>query len=192
MPDKIILKNIVDIRSGYLFRERLNRDPQGNVAVIQLRDVNADGVILSKDLIKVKETYFKGDDFLKLQDVIFKAKSTYRIAAVYSENEIKTVASAHYFILRNTSEKILPEYLAWFLNQEPAQRYFDTHARGTRVPIINKASLENLQITIPDLRTQEKIVAVSRLSIRERDLLEEFKTKREQLIKASLLEAVNR
>ena len=47
MTEKILLKDIVDIRSGYLFRGRLNNDPKGNVAVIQLRDVNTDGLILS-------------------------------------------------------------------------------------------------------------------------------------------------
>ena len=186
------LNNIVNIRSGILFRGRLRNDPKGQVAVIQLRDVNNDGNILSKNLIKVNERNFRGDEFLKPNDVIFKAKSTYRTAAVFVEKDIKTVASAHYFILRNTSKEILPEYLAWFLNQESAQHYFDTHARGTRVPIINKVSLGNLQIAIPDLSTQGKIVVVSRLSVRERDLLEELKTKRELLIKASLLEAVNR
>lgn len=187
---KQTIQNLAEIRSGYLFRNSLKDEPQGEVAVIQLRDVTVDGTIRNDGLLHIKDVGFKEGDFLRKGDVIFKAKSNYRSAAVYQEEMGRAIATVHYFIIRLKMQNIFPDFLAWLLNQDPAQQYFNVNARGTRVPIINKEVLGNLEINIPDISTQRKIVELFQLTLKERSLLEEIQLKRENLMKAYMLKII--
>jgi hypothetical protein len=73
-------------------------------------------------------------------------------------------------VLRPKLDVVKPEYLAWAINQPPAQRHFDVAARGTNIRMIPRSSLDDLELDVPDIATQRKIVAVDALAEREREL----------------------
>ena len=85
------------------------------------------------------------------------------------------------FVLRPKMDIVLPEYLAWAMNQPPAQRHFDSFARGTNLRMVPRASLDALDIDVPELETQRKIVAIDALAERERALSVLAADKRRQL-----------
>jgi restriction endonuclease S subunit len=87
---------------------------------------------------------------------------------------------------------ILPGYLAWYLNQRPAQIYFDRNAGGTRIQIINKQLLSELEVIVPDLKTQEMVENIYGLHQREQDLVSAIKEKKHKLILTQLLSAVKK
>ncbi len=74
------------------------------------------------------------------------------------------------FVLRPKLDIVLPKYLAWAMNQWPAQRHFDSFARGTNLRMVPRASLETLELHVPDIETQRRVVAVNALAERERTL----------------------
>jgi hypothetical protein len=53
---------------------------------------------------------------LKDGDVLFAAKGTKNFAAVFENHNEPSVASTSFFVIRPTDKKVLPQYLAWFLN----------------------------------------------------------------------------
>ncbi|MBU4478195.1 MAG: restriction endonuclease subunit S [Candidatus Omnitrophica bacterium] len=187
---KVRLEEITDIISGHLFKNRISTDDEGNVSVIQLRDVTDEGNILYNQLSRVKLGKIGEDRFIKKNDIIFKAKSNKRIAALVGRDVEGLVATGHYFIIRELSPEVKPEYLVWFLNNSLVQKYFDSHARGTRIPIINKEILGNVEIIIPDIKTQEKIVAVNELYVKEKILIEQISEKRKLLVDTILNSAI--
>lgn len=189
---KARLSEIVEIKSGYLFKSRIINDPCGQVRVIQLKDIDDNGAIYMNKLLTVSDKEVKGADFLRKGDIIFKSKSARYTAAVFNDDSNNAIITVHFFLLRLKTDQILPAYLAWYINQKPAQRYFKTKAGGTRIPIVTKKILEELEVSIPSLPTQEKIVAVNNLFIKEKKLLTELKEKREILVNTSLLNVINR
>jgi len=73
-------------------------------------------------------------------------------------------------ILRPKPDIVSGEYLAWTINHSTTQRYFDSVARGTKLRMVSRASLEHLELDIPDIETQRKIVAIAALADREQAL----------------------
>jgi len=189
---KARLSEIVEIKSGYLFKSRIINDRYGQIRVIQLKDVDDNGIIHIDKLFNVSGENIKGVNFLKKGDVVFKSKNARHTAAVFNDDSNNTIVTVHFFLLRLKTDQILPAYLAWYINQKPAQRYFKTKAGGTRIPIVTKKILEELEVSIPSLPTQEKIVAVNNLFIKEKKLLTELKEKSEILVNTSLLNVINR
>jgi len=186
------LKEIAEIKSGYLFRFRLRSDKDGDIKVIQLKDVKEDGVLNIDGIYSVDFAPSKRTEFLQKGDILFKAKSNKHVAAVFDTKMENVIATVHYFILRIKSTSMLPEFLAWYLNEKPAQKYFDFNAAGTRIPIINKKALEELEVPSASLEKQKKVVAIYKLMNREKILSDNIKAKREKLTSTILLDTISK
>ena len=91
-------------------------------------------------------------------------------------------------IIRPIREVLLPEYLAWAINQPDAQRRLDAVAQGTSLRMISKAVLERINVPLPDLATQSRIVAIHALAKQESSLLRELAGRRERLTSLVLTE----
>jgi len=185
------ISQLAEIKSGYLFKEGLKSDKEGNVSVVQLKDVNDRGILNTRDLQRISLDKARSGNFLVVGDVLLKAKTNNPVSTVVKEQLLNTIATAHYFIISIKKADVLPGYLAWYLNQRPAQIYFDRNAGGTRIQVINKQLLSELEVVVPDLKIQEKIAKIYELHQREQDLVDAIKEKKHALILAQLLSAIS-
>ena len=165
-------------------------DKEGNTSVIQLKDVSGEGVLNFQDFQRVLLKKFPPDDCIKLGDILFKAKTNHPVAAVVGKALNDTIATAHYFIVRLNVSDVLPGYLAWYLNQRPAQIYFSKNAGGTRIQVITKQVLGNLEVVIPELSIQKKVEEVYRLYLREGEIMGTLKEKNQKLVSAQLMRVI--
>ena len=99
---------------------------------------------------------------LRAGDVLFAAKGTKNFAAVYEEHNLPAVASTSFFVIRLFDSNVLPEYLAWFLNNLNTQASLKAQAMGTSIPSISKVVLEELEIPVPTIEMQKSVVAISK------------------------------
>lgn len=166
----ILLTELCQIQTGLTVRGRLELDASG-VRAIQIRDLADPPALRSENLSrfalsKVAPRYLVGSG-----DVLFRSRGE-RTTAVALDDRLAepAVAILPLFILRPRRELIAPAYLAWSLNQAPAQRHFDLTAQGQTLRMVSKASLDTLEIDVPDLATQHTIVACDTLAAREREL----------------------
>ncbi len=189
---KKYLNQISEIRSGYLFKSGIRTEPEGSISVIQLKDVDERGNINFSAISKISLENISSQDFLMPDDVLFKAKTNRPTAAAVSRKLESTIATAHYFIIRLNTVDVLPGYLAWYLNQRPAQIYFSKHAGGTRIQVITKQVLGNLEVVIPAKSIQEKVEKIYRLHFQERQLVDALKEKKHELISAQLMNVIHR
>ena len=91
----------------------------------------------------------------------------------------------HFFVIRVKNNRlILPEFLAWQINQVSAQAYIKKSSVGSTVTNIRKDVLENLNVTIPLLETQKLIVKMAKAAFAEKRLLQELIRNREQQMQA--------
>lgn len=187
------LKEIAEIKSGYHFKKRVNNERGGEVCLVQLKDIDSEGQVNFTELYRIVDPGIREADLLKKGDILFKAKSFNHVAALFDGNSSgDTIATAHFFIIRPSSNQIMPQYLAWYLNQAEAQKYFSSNAAGTTLPIITKKILNELDIVIPSIEEQQKIVDFIGLFNRELNLIAKLQGARKKLVSKVLLEKINK
>ena len=178
-----ILADIADIRPGYPFRGSVKDRPDGEVAVVQIKNVDPDTGIDWSGLARTDLTGRRKPDWLRQGDVLFTARGNRNAAAAVGEITIKAVSAPHLFVIRvTTPEQILPEFLAWVMNQADAQRYFAQEATGSYITNIRKQSLLEMPLRLPPLDKQRIVVELDRAARQERKLLESLIENRKQQI----------
>ena len=167
------LKTLALLMAGQPLRGSIENVPDGEVAVVQMKDVDPENGLQKDRCYRINLTGRKKPDYLRQGDILFVGRG-YRIFAVLIDEDLtQTVASPHFFILRIKSERLVqPDYLAWYINHTRAQRYFSKHVAGTALPHINRQTLEDLPVILPPLQVQERIVNAHRCRLKEKALLE--------------------
>lgn len=178
--NRMKIKAIAEIRAGHPFRGSVPEDIFGKVSVVQIKDVDWTGRVTWEGLTKTHLEGRKEPDWVKTGDVLFVARGTKIVAAYVDDAPGFCVCSQYFYLIRITSEEILPEFVAWQINQQPAQTYLVKSAEGTAQVSIRRSMLEDLSIVIPPLEQQQTIITLARLAQQERKLLESLILNREQ------------
>ena len=172
---KIFLPRLTDISSiysGYPFRGRIDEDADGETAVVQIKNVDAETGVDWENLARTRLTGRREPDLLRKDDILFIAQGMRNIAACVDEIAVDAVCSPHFFMIRlKCGVPLLPAFLAWQINQIPAQRYLTVSATGSHVTGIRRQVLENLPVSVPDMKKQEKIVDFHEMVVWEKKLL---------------------
>jgi len=184
---KTLIKDIANIQTG-LFAK-----PAGIGELVYLQSKHFDEYgqlhsVLHPDLVAegISEKHL-----LKDGDVLFAAKGTKNFAAVFENHNEASVASTSFFVLRPTNKKILPQYLAWFLNNHTTQTLLKGQAIGSSIPSISKQVLDNLEITVPSIETQATILKITKLRNKEKALKQKIEILREKQIQQQIIQAIN-
>ncbi len=191
---KTTLKSITErdgIASGYSFRGKIKGSPNGNLRVIQLKDMENDYTSIGDTCIFIDGHNVKDKYFLESGDVLFISKGANNFASVFhAKDTIPSVASAVFYVIKVDPSKASPNYVAWYINQNPVQYYFQTNAMGTYSLNINRETVENIPIQLPALKIQENIAKVAQLAHQEQYIYTQLKEKRNQLLEAQLLSSI--
>ena len=173
-PRSARLGDICRIQPGYARYRQLPPALLGEgVPAIRLQDVSPAGLADPRVLARLGWAgTTSGRYFVRPGEVIFRPRGD-RNTAVLVDDRFREPALVivPLLILRPTSHLILSDFLAWTINQPPAQRHFDRVARGTNMRMVPKPGIENLTIDLPELGVQRRIVAVDELARRERTLV---------------------
>ena len=179
------------IQAGYTARRRLQPVLQGGALAIQLRDVAADGEVNSDTLIRVELGELPDRYFARGGDVVFRSRGDRNTASALDGCLAEPVLAIFpLIVLRPNPDIVTPEYLAWAINRPDAQRYFERMGRGTGIRMIPRSVLSDLRLDIPDVETQQRIVAADALSKREKALTILLAEKRRKITSRILGERV--
>ena len=180
---KYKLKDIALVQMGLSFRSRIEPDTDGNVAVIQMRDLIEDkldyGNLMTVNINGINERHL-----VKYKDMIFRSRGKTTTATIINHELDRAVVAAPLFLIRATSKKVLPEYLYWFINQSSSQAFLHSRATGTAMIMIGKSALDALEIPLPNLKIQERIVTLADLLNEEQRLMRDLAEQKEKLVKA--------
>ena len=172
------------IAAGHPFRGSIPHVDDGDVRVVQLRDVSSDGIVNWDHTVKTKIGGWKEPDWLKTGDVLFMYRGTRTLAVHIYDVPFNAVCSPNFYLIRVIADSLLPEFLAWQLNQTPAQSYFRQHAEGSAQLHIRRAELEALQLTVPSMAEQRKVVELANSARSEALILENLIRNREKQLAA--------
>ena len=187
------LADACTIHTGYTARGRLEPTAAGGVLAIQLRDISSEGLVDPERLTRVQLDGLADRYFVRAGDVVFRSRGERNTASALDERlREPALAVLPLMVLRPKRDVVTPAYLAWAINQPPAQRHFDVAARGTNIRMIPRSSLDDLELDVPDFETQEKIVAVNALADRERELSRLAAETRRKVMSLILVERASR
>ncbi|GCD52599.1 restriction endonuclease subunit S domain-containing protein [Acetobacter pasteurianus] len=181
---KMDLVAVASISAGHPFRGRIDPVAGVETAVVQMRDTSSSGVDWTS-CVRTEVTGRREPDWLRPGDILFPARGNVSLAVLIDERigSLQAVAAPHFFLLRVTRSDVLPAYLAWWLNQEPAQRYLEQNSQSsTLVRNIARPVLEATPVVLPSLSRQEQIVGLANAMLREEELLHRLRQTNQQIM----------
>ncbi|MBL0744342.1 restriction endonuclease subunit S [Chryseolinea lacunae] len=184
---------LIKIFSGYSFRRRIIHDDDGDLRVIQMKDLmHHYSAIKISGLTRVYSENLERKTLLAKGDVLLVAKGAHNCALEYDLNLPMAIASSAFFVLRPDPEKVLPAYLAWYLNQSNVQNFFAANQSGSYMLSVAKTTLERVTVQLPSREIQEKIVAVDKLVRKEGLLMQSIMQKKKMLVTSALMKLVDK
>ncbi|WP_122799476.1 restriction endonuclease subunit S [Burkholderia pseudomallei] len=183
------LAAIAEVRMGYSFRSRLETDVDGDVAVIQMKDIDDSNLLHPEGLARIRMPDLKDRHLVQKGDLLFRSRGVTNSAALVGEGYERTVLAAPMLLIRPKTEIVEPGYLQWFINHPATQAVLAGRAAGTAVKMLGKAVLDGIEVVLPPLERQHLIVEVARLALREAEILDRERQLRLRAHHDSLLRA---
>jgi hypothetical protein len=173
------LGQLAHIQMGYPFRSRLEPDPEGDVAVIQMKDIDDANRVHAEAALKVTLPKGKARHLLHAGDVLFRSRGRGNGAAQVPDGTPPAVLAAPMLLIR--PQRVLPEYLCWFINAPIAQAQLAALSEGTSVRMISAEVLKTLDVPVPSPAAQQRIVQAAALAKQEQALLAQIATLRQRV-----------
>lgn len=172
---------------GYPFRARLERDPNADVAVIQMKDIDEANLLHTENLDRVSLPDLKDHYLVHADDLIFRSRGHTNTAALVAADPGRAVLTAPMMMIRVKTPNVLPFYLNWFINQPSTQARLTRALEGTSVKMISKATLEALEVPVPSVQKQRQIVELAALGAEEQHLSRELTRLRKTYVEGILM-----
>lgn len=151
------IKEFCNIKMGYSFRERLVHVPDGDVKVIQPKNISENGVLSFGGENPLK-TDASASKQLKPGDVLLVSRGRFAATVFNLCEPGPWIVPSSIIILSIKDESVLPEYVALFFNSVNGQNLFRRHGETTTVPFISVGNLANMDIPVPILKKQRALI----------------------------------
>jgi hypothetical protein len=189
------LADVARISSGYPLRSSVELLEPGDVHFLQIKNLSLETEISWEQVPQVSLPSKREPVWLTNDDVVFTSRGTRTLAYPLAATPKKSVCAPQFFVLSlENPGKILPEFLAWQINQKPAQDYLQRAATGDYIQNIRREVIENLPVVVPPIPQQRLIVKFWRASQRERFALNQLienRTNQLEVIAIGLLKPSN-
>jgi restriction endonuclease S subunit len=186
------LKNIAKIQSGYISRGKIEAVENGSCLLLQAKDVDGGQFSYRTDeLIRFNPRLSGKDRFLEPGDILFMSRGASNYSLLIHKIPDSVLAAACFFIIRVSNSGILPEFLWWFLNQAPVEKYLKRFSgRSVHMPVVRRAVLEGIDIPIPSMKVQQQVSDINALMIKEQELYKRLAEKRKYLMTEICLKSI--
>ncbi len=185
---KTHLKHISTIQTGFFAKPQTN----GDIIYLQPKYFNEFGDLTTLLQPDLNSTEISAKHILQQGDVLFAAKGVKNFAALYEENNFPAVASTSFFVIRLTKKEVLPEYLTWFLNHPNTQLFLKGNAHGTAMVSISKSVLEDIELSIPSIEMQNRILKIAACRKQELTLKKQMEDLQEKYLQSVLIKSTQK
>jgi hypothetical protein len=183
------LGDVAEVQMGYPFRSRVEHDPKGTVAVVQMKDMDDANRVHVDRAIRVELPPGKDRHLLRAGDLLFRSRGRSNGAALVAEGIGASVLAAPMLLIR--PHKVLPAYLCWYLNAPATQAQLSALSEGTSVRMISAEALKALDVPLPSPTAQHRIVEAAALADQEQSLMARIAALRQRLTDHILIKNVH-
>lgn len=178
-----LLKEIANIRAGLY----LNSSPTGTVSYLQIKDLLMDDP--EKTAVKVEYKSKMDYNMVRPGDLLFAGKGTSYLCTVF-ERSFPAVVSTSLYVIHLIDNRIISEYLCWYLNHPTIVSKIKASQIGSSTPLILKSTLENLEVPMPVIDIQYQVVAIASLQKKEEELMKAIHEKKNNILNHYLLNKI--
>ncbi len=181
------IKEIADVQVGVYAQTTA----AANAIYIQVGNYSSDKELCENIKPSVEIEGRRQNFFLNKGDLLFAAKGSNNFCAVFQALDCPAVASSSFLTLRiKDKSTVLPEYVCWYINLDATLKYLRSEAKGTGIPSISKATLEELEMPVPPMEIQLTIAEIARLQSDAQKLQSKIMAIHQQLIEYKLKKAI--
>ncbi len=189
---KYLLTEIAEISLGFTLRNGVKLLDKGRVAFLHQKDIQDDTLVFNQYVNLEQSSLEK--HLLKKDDLLLTNKGTKFATYIFTAEDEKSsccIASSSFFVIKTNITTCLPEYLQWYLQQPDAKEYLLSRSITTTIPSLSKAVLTKLQVLLPPLTLQEKIIDIVTGIRNEEILLKRLINKRQEQKEAYIREILS-
>ena len=190
------LGELATIVSGYTFRGSIKNDPQGDIFVLQAKNISANQDILNtRDLVTISDKSIRNPYFLEYNDILIVCRGSgagsFR-SAVFATDDTKVMPSSSIHIIRVKDVTVLPKYLSLYLNSHDGQKALAQIVTGASyIQSILVKNLIDLEIPIPSIHTQKSIIALHENMNQQEKILKRKNELKKKIINATFTNLIN-
>lgn len=178
------LKDIASILIGFPARSRVPTSAEGSHFLISAANFADDSSINKQSLFAFTPDRNVDNYIIQKSDLLFQARGAEHKAFYMETAPANYLAAGSMYMLRVTGNKVLPQYLYWWINSEEGQNYLRSLAGVSAVSFISKTALGEMPVIIPAIDIQKRIAKISILWRRHQNLNRKLESHRELLINA--------
>ncbi|EJV9423780.1 TPA: restriction endonuclease subunit S [Vibrio vulnificus] len=201
-----LLSDIADIRTGYTFREKVDEVEEsiGTARIAQIKDVReiaetSNSFLLDPSQLPAIDWQGKDKALVDSGTVILPSRGSrggyFQASCVMqsSGDALPLVVTSQFLVITPKAD-VLPEFLCWSLNQPAIQFLLSEGAgsQGSAMAVMLKTSIGNeIQLTIPSIETQKKILHLNQLWEKEQALTQALLTNRKTMLQGMFQQLLN-
>jgi len=190
----MLLGKISDIKSGLvLIRKKANikYEIKETYNLITIKNIDDDGELNNEpyDLFESNDT-LDSSYFTEEYDILLRLNHP-NTAVFIDKQHIGLLVPSYFAIIKITSNKFLPEYVAWYLNSDNVKNELLKSQTGTYIPSTNKSVLNSIDIKLLTLEEQRNIIKFKNLYIKEQELLKNLMKEKNKHYKAIVQKILN-
>lgn len=163
------LSDLAQVTTGYPFREKVLAEDEGDLAVLQIKDLGIDGHLDLAGALRIRGEAVHERHRLQANDILLQSRGVTNRAVVF-EGTVRAIAALGLLVVRPLPEVIKPAFLYWFLNHPKTQARLQDLSRGSTVSFIAKTDVEDFPIPTPPIELQEQVITVDRVRRHEKRL----------------------
>ena len=185
------LKDVAAVRGGYAGSGAITADRSpGGIRALLARDVGA-GSSVDWDSLGYADPPGEGEQFrIRNGDVLYPLRSARPRAFVVRNAPADVIAAGQWALITPHPGMLRPDYLAWVLNHPVSAAALERLMQRGTLPFISLVSLRDLEVAVPPLAIQDRIIRVNELHQRVATLESELARARATLIDAATLSAL--
>lgn len=152
------LYSIKDICLSVKRGTTIKNDDNGIIPFLGPAAIRVNKVDETKSSFTTEENLTKSVLYVQKGTVVINNISSYLGAAAIIESDMPIAINQHVIALKPNIETVLPQYLAIALNNKDVNSNILRASTGVAIPSITLENLKEIQIPVPDLATQQKII----------------------------------
>lgn len=158
-----------DIHDDHYFRYK----------TVTLKAFSSTGQLLHDELDEFIANEELNDSYITQEGDILVRLREPNTAVYIDERSVGLLIPALMAIIKPKKE-VNSSYLTHYINSNEAQKRLHKELQGTTIQMLKASELADLEVSLPSLHTQEKIVSILNLANQEIELLDELKTLKTQ------------
>ena len=178
------LGEVAQIKTGLVLSRKkaeIEYDAKATYKLLSLKNISEDGMIVNESFDEFTSNENLDDHYFTEEgDVLMRLSQPF--TTVYIDKNYTGLLIPSYFaIIKVNDPKVLPQYIAWYLNTKNVKNELERSQAGSRIPSTNQHTIKNIPIVLTSINKQQVLIEFYQLHQREKLLYKKLIEEKELL-----------